>query len=288
MGTADIVSLDHYRGMITELPTPLSWGGWLDEYQHRLSLTGRSTGTIKLRDYHLRRFALDVGLPPAEILEHHILDHLDRDEWSLAYRRSVLGTLRSFFKWARRAGHVLVDVAEDVDSIAVALTLPRPASDEALEAGRNARDPRVRYMVRLADEAGLRCCEIAQVHSRDIIGTPGRYSLVAHGKGAKERAVPVSDALASIILDADGYLFPGQVDGHLSAGYVSKLISRALHGTGTAHELRHRAATEWLNTPGANLRIVQELLGHTNVNTTQIYTLVTGDQKRDIVTRRAA
>lgn len=129
---------------------------------------------------------------------------------------------------------------------------------------------------------------MVKVHSNDVLGAPGRYSLLVHGKGRKQRTVPISDGLAQIILDAEGYLIPGRIDGHMSAAYASKLISRAMQGEGTAHPLRHLAATEWLRVDGSNLRIVQELLGHSSVATTQIYTQIMDDEKRDIVKRRAA
>jgi integrase len=200
----------------------------------------------------------------------------------------VLGSLRSFYRWARRAGLITFDPAEDSPSIRVELTLPRPASDAAVDAGMNARDPRVRLMTRLGNEAGLRCCEIVRVHSRDVMGRVGEYSLLVHGKGGKQRVVPIGDELARILLDADGWLFPGQIDGHLSAGYASKLISRAMAGAGTAHPLRHRAATAWLDSSDGNLRVVQELLGHASVATTQIYTQIQDRQKRAAVLNRAA
>lgn len=274
-------------GMITQIAIPESWVGWLGAYLARESVS-RPITTRKLRSYHLRRFAQAVGRPPGDVTPAEILEHIDNPGWGPAYKRSVLGSLRSFYRWARRAGLITIDPAEDFPSIHVTLTLPRPASDMAVEAGLNARDPRVRLMTRLGNEAGLRCCEIVRVHPRDIMGRRGAYSLLVHGKGGKERVVPISDELAHIILDSDTYLFPGQIDGHLSAGYASKLISRAMGGAGTAHPLRHRAATEWLDSCDGNLRVVQELLGHASVATTQIYTHIRDEQKRAAIVRRAA
>ncbi|WP_022899139.1 tyrosine-type recombinase/integrase, partial [Humibacter albus] len=77
-------------------------------------------------------------------------------------------------------------------------------------------------------------------------------------------------------------LFPGRVDGHLSAAYVSKLISRALPEGVTAHPLRHRFASR-AYAAERDIRAVQELLGHASVATTQIYTAVP-----DAALRRAA
>lgn len=126
----------------------------------------------------------------------------------------------------------------------------------------------------------MRCCEIAMVHSDDVRGERGERLLLVHGKGGKQRLTPISDALAVVLLGFGGFVFPGKIDGHLSAGYVSKLLSRGMGEHGTAHRLRHRAGTRWLRTSGGNIRVVQELLGHASVATTQIYTHVGDDQLR--------
>lgn len=74
-------------------------------------------------------------------------------------------------------------------------------------------------------------------------------------------------------------MFPAQIDGHMSAGYVTKLISRALPDGVTAHMLRHRFATVAYSGQ-KDLRAVQILLGHSSIATTQIYTEVPDDDLR--------
>lgn len=135
-------------------------------------------------------------------------------------------------------------------------------------------------MVEVAAHTGMRCCELAVLHRDDVHGPRGLRSLLVHGKGGKQRVLPISDYLALRILDHEGYVFPGQIDGHLSAGYVSKLLSRALAGLATGHQLRHRYATDSLRRSGGNLRVVQELLGHSSVATTQVYTAVDDGELR--------
>lgn len=274
--------------MITQIATPESWVEWLTRYLARETAGSRPATTRNLRSYHLRRFAHSAERAPADVTSDDIQDHINNPDWSPGYRRSVLGSLRSFYRWARRAGLIVLDPAEDAPSITVPLTKPRPASDEAIEAGNGASDPRVPLMIRLGNEAGMRCCEIAQVHSRDVIGRPGQYLLLVHGKGGRDRTVPLSDELARILLDFGGYVFAGRINGHLSSSYVSKLISRAMGHLGTGHQLRHRAGTDWLEASGGNLRVAQELLGHASVATTQIYTLINDDQLRNAVQSRKA
>ena len=138
-------------------------------------------------------------------------------------------------------------------------------------------------MVRLAAHAGLRCCEICRVHRDDVAQNAAGYTLRVHGKGRKIRVIPISRALAHEILAADGYVFAGQIDGHLSAAYVSKLVSRALPDGWTAHTLRHRFASRAYVGAGKDIRAVQELLGHASVATTQIYTAVEDDIMRQAV-----
>lgn len=267
-------------GMKTELICPPSWARILNDYLSWQHMARIPATTMKLRSYHLRRFAITAGLEPNEIGAEVLRDHIDNPDWAPGTSRSVRTTMRSFFGWALEEGVIQIDPSAKLPTIRVQAGKPRPASDDAVEAGQEAKDERVRLMVDLGSHVGLRCCEIAVVQSSDVYGLPGSYSLLVHGKGGKLRLVPVADTLAVVLLEMCGYAFPGQIDGHLSAAYVSKLISRAMHGLSTAHPLRHRFATRALRASGGNLRVVQELLGHASVATTQIYTLIENDELR--------
>jgi site-specific recombinase XerD len=81
-------------------------------------------------------------------------------------------------------------------------------------------------------------------------------------------------------------VFPGQVNGHLTSGYVSKLVSDALPPGWTAHTLRHRFASVAYSAD-RDIRAVQELLGHASVATTQIYTAIPKDALRRAVNAAA-
>lgn len=258
------------------------WEHTVTAYMRWLGASKQPPTTQKLRSYHLRRFACETGLQPAEVTEGALLDWLSRPGWSKATARSYRTTFRSFFRWAAKAGAVPVDVAADLPTISVAAGVPRPAAEEAVVHGiHHADDDRSRLMVRLAAEVGLRCREIALVQREDIGRDFDGYFLRVHGKGDKDRVVPLTDVLASRLLDHEpGFIFPGRVDGHLSAAYISKLVSRALPEGVTAHPLRHRFASVAYAGTGGDIRAVQELLGHASVATTQIYTKVPDGAKR--------
>jgi site-specific recombinase XerD len=281
--TGQAITLVASEGMKTEILTPPAWLEPVAAYRNWLKASGRPNTTIYLRIYHLRRFAAQTGLSPFEVTLDDLLDHLSNPNWGPSARRATRSSLRKFYSWAHVTGRILSDPSGLLPPIQVPPGKPRPASAAAVHAGLTATDSRVPLMVELGDRAGMRCCEIAVVHTRDLAGEPGRRKLLVHGKGGRQRFVDISEQLALRILEQDGYAFPGRIDGHLSAGYVSKLISWAMGEHGTAHPLRHRAGTRVLRNSGGNLRIAQEFLGHASVATTQIYTAVDDESVRNAV-----
>ena len=113
---------------------------------------------------------------------------------------------------------------------------------------------------------------------RDLVG----WSLLVHGKGGRERIVPLADDVAFLLRRrGDGFAFPGQDHGHLSAPRVGELVREALPGHWTAHTLRHHFATRTY-AASRDLLAVQRLLGHAKPETTMAYVRV------DVDTLRAA
>lgn len=257
-----------------------AWSAALESWSS--FLYGKAPGTIYQRLYHVRRLAAAVPVGPFDVTLDVLAGWMSTLTQSANTRRSMRSSVAVFYAWAHATGRMQSNPAALLPTVHAPIGKPRPASDEAVQSARFAQDARVPLMVDLGALAGLRCCEICRVHAddirRDLIG----YSLIAHGKGSRERVVPISDALAARVLDAaaGGWLFPGQIDGHLSAAYVSKLISRHLPAGVTAHPLRHRFASRAYAHGGRDLRAVQELLGHASVATTQIYTAVDDDALR--------
>lgn len=261
-----------------------AWGHHIARYQAALRAGDYPKGTVYLRGYHLRRFARTVGVPLPDVTRDHIITFLDTPTWAANYRRSFRVTLRHFFRWARREKLTIRKPMKRIESITAPIGEPRPAPEDAVRRGQCYHDKRVPLMVRLGAQVGLRCCEICRVHRRDVIVTPGGYRIRVLGKGNKIRVLPLPRALAYELLDhPDGFIFPGRIDGHLSASYVSKLISRALPDQWTAHPLRHRFAGQAFIGSGKDIRVVQALLGHASVATTQIYTPVDDDLMRQAV-----
>ena len=257
------------------LPLPETWAAPVTDYCSWLRGQRQSAGTIKLRHYHLRRLASLTDLGPFDMTPEDISIVLGRDEWSKETARSFHATISGFYEWCVATSRLDTDPTTDLPSISAMAGRPRPATEAHVKYGLDRSNDRVRLMILLGAYQGLRCREICLVHTSHLTdGIDGPYLLV-NGKGDKLRNIPVLPEIASMIRHhVAGWLFPGLIDGHLSAAYVSKLISQALPPGITAHMLRHRFASKAYVATGHDIRAVQELLGHASVQTTQIYTAI--------------
>lgn len=151
-----------------------------------------------------------------------------------------------------------------------------------------AADARVALMIRLANDLGMRRAEVSRVDpSNDLVRAPSGWSLIVHGKGSRNRVLPIPDDLAAVLGDVpSGFLFPNQHGGHLSPHWVGTLVSRALPEGTTMHQLRHLCATE-LHEATHDIRLVQTVLGHASLATTERYVAVDSVRMRDAIADRS-
>lgn len=271
-------------------PFPPAWAGLVEGYLDAEAGSGRSRTTIATRRGQLSQLAHALRCTPDQVTEAVLRRWLGHPDWSIETRRSRRNALVSFFKWAHRAGHLSANAAAELPVVRAAVPAPRPTPDTAWFAALAVAQPRVRLMLRLAAEAGLRRAEISRLHTRDLIESFDGWQLRVTGKGAKVRVLPISDELAGLVAagaaghtrseSAAGWLFPSpDVGEHLTPARVGKLMASALPDHWTAHTLRHRFATRAYR-GSRNLRAVQTLLGHSSVATTERYTAVDADEVR--------
>lgn len=262
---------------------PDNWTGPITSWLAWLAAGGRPKTTLTLRGYHLRRAARDLGGDPWTLTTDDLARFIGRPGWSPEYRRSIRSSLVSFYTWAHASGRTSANPAALLPTVPVPAGVPRPAPEAALRHALERADERVLLMVSLAAYSGLRRGEIAVVHRRDLVDTIDGWTLLVHGKGGKTRHIPLVDEVARRLRARPaGWVFPGQIDGHLSPAHVGKLISRALPDPWTAHTLRHRFATAAYRAD-RDLIAVQQLLGHASVATTQRYTALPDDALRRAV-----
>lgn len=267
----------------------MTWHRMTTVWLEWLAAGGAPATTLKLRRWQLTRIARDhPRRSPADLTVTDLASWLTRQHWAPETLRSAQSALRSFYDWAQSAGYVTENPARQLRKIPPAPAKPRPAPEGAVTLAVNgasaAGDNRLWMMLMLASRHGLRRGEVARIHTRDVVDGVGGSDLIVHGKGGKNRLVPLLDELADAIRrQSPGWLFPGAAAGqHITPGHVSVLIRRALHGSATAHQLRHRFASRAYQQTH-DIRAVQQLLGHASVATTQRYVQVADDALRRAV-----
>lgn len=257
----------------TVLGVALTWSEAIELFLAMLAGMGAPATTIKLRRdqlNYLSRFLPAPGSVRREDIESVFRDHT----WQLETRRSYNNALRRFFGYLAEIEKIADDPTAKLPKVPTRPPVARPAPDEVWASALMHADDQSRLMVRLAGEAGLRRSEVAKVHTRDLMAGP---SLLVHGKGAKDRIIPISDDLAGHITNAAGWLFPGRFGGHINPKSVGNIVSELLPDGWSMHTLRHRFATRAYRAT-RDIRAVQMLLGHASIATTQRY-LATSDEE---------
>ena len=217
-----------------------------------------------------------------------------------------VAAVKSFFQFLHAEGEIKTNPTESLESPRVGKTLPRPLTvqqvDELLEqpAKRNTTEAlRDQAMLELLYATGLRVTELVSL-DLDSISLDKRSPMArCMGKGAKERSVPIhAQALRALVVylnegrtrmvknKSERALFVNRRGERLTRqGFWLILKQYAkdakIEGPVTPHPLRHSFATHMLR-GGAPLRNVQELLGHANISTTQVYTRITDEHVRRV------
>ncbi|MEU4386563.1 tyrosine-type recombinase/integrase [Promicromonospora sp. NPDC023805] len=250
-----------------------------------LRALGRASSTIATRVEHIRWLARDTKADdPWSLTTSDLVAWLGSHEWARETRRGVRASLRGFWRWGIVDGRAVDDPTAVLPAPRPSVPAPHPTPERVYETALFHAPPAARLMLRLAAEAGLRRAEVAQVHARDVHETSGGWSLTVHGKGGKERQVPIPPGLAWDIRTKcqGGFAFPGSIQGHVSPQWVGVRISRLLPDGMSIHGLRHRFGSVAYALSN-DLLGIQQLLGHASPTTTQIYVLIPDERLRTIV-----
>jgi len=230
------------------------------------------------------------------------LSHLNQQGYAKSSVSRKVSCLRSFFDFLIRVGTINYNPANAVELPRRRKSLPVFLYTRELEALLSAPDQtplgcRDRAILELLYATGCRASEISSLKLTDINWSARTIKVM--GKGSKERIVPfgktASKELSAYIDDARTRLTRGNSSLAVFVNYrgtalsqrslgriVDKYVTKtALEANISPHSLRHTFATHLLDN-GADLRSVQELLGHVNVSTTQVYTHVTGERIKSV------
>ncbi len=269
--------------------------------------------------YTLRNYASDLRAYFAFLAEEAKVDVLAADRHTVrAYIASLMesgvapasigrkiSTLRSFYRYLRQEGRVeSTNPCDGVHGPKRLRRLPNFLTEEEVTALVTAPDPdkpqglRNRALLELLYAAGVRVSEVANLNAADLELSEIGGSLRVRGKGNKERMVlvgkPAARALRRYLREgrprlakgAEEALFLNRDGVRLSVRAIQSIVHKYALACGLdkrahPHLLRHTFATHMLD-GGADLRVVQELMGHASVNTTQVYLHVTEARQRQV------
>lgn len=257
----------------------------LKEWAKWQQAQGLAQRTINERADTVRRFLAEMGTTPLTAEPNHIIDFCGRRHLSQSTKATYHTSLRNFFSWLVITDKLDSNPCDKTPSPKRPKSNPRPVTSAHIDRLlTTALRRRTRMMVLLASYAGLRVHEIAKFHGSDYDRVGER--LIVRGKGSKIREIPVHLTIAEYanLFPINDYWFPAYASQttatHIRSESVSQAISKSMSKAGfkaTAHQLRHWFATELLH-QGVDIRVVQELLGHDQLSTTQIYTQVSHAQ----------
>ncbi len=283
------------------METPKAWSDYIEDYLAYLTLEKNlSDNTVQayIRDlYRLEDFVTEqYGLPPEEVrlthLEAFLAELFERKQARASMARTLSG-VKSFFRFLADNGRIAASPAELLESPKLSRKLPTVLSVDEIRRILDAIDlstpqgHRNRAMIETLYSCGLRVGELVELRLSDLFFDDGFLRVI--GKGDKQRLVPVSgEAVRQIDLYLERrktlpqeakhkeFLFLNNKGRRLSRVMVFLIVKEAVEAAGISktvspHTFRHSFATHLVQ-GGADIRVVQEMLGHESIATTEIYT----------------
>lgn len=290
-------------------------------YLEAMRVLNYSEKTVESRAHHLREFVKwaaerslakpsEVTKPILERYQRHLYHYRKKDGQPLSFRsqHGCLVPVRAFFKWLCRHNHLLANPAADLELPRAEKRLPRHVLT-ASEAERVLGLPDVDEVMGLRDRAiletlystGMRRMELIGLKLYDLDQERGTV-FIRQGKGKKDRMIPMGErafawvrryleeARPSLSLTPDdGLVFLTNVGLAFEANRLTQLVRHyvdqsEIGKTGSCHLFRHTCATLMLE-GGADIRFIQQLLGHEKLETTQIYAQVSIRMLKEVHTR---
>ena len=308
------------RPVVGDPSDPQGMAAALQRYVNHLVLKNYSPRTIELREYHVfvfvawcdERAITRPGKVTPEILsryQNHLRHHhkTNGQEMTPQTRGVHVTSIRMFFKWLARENLIPWNPASEMDLPKTGFYLPRGVlSQSDIEQILNAIDVskrmgiRDRALIEVLYSTGIRRREATNLDISDLKPDQG-VVLIRQGKGGIDRMVPIGERAikwtekylievrpnliphheeTALFLCQGGYRFTPNNIGQV----VKKRIKESsIQAEGCCHVFRHSMATHMLEN-GADIRYIQEILGHARLETTQIYTKVSIDKLKEIHT----
>lgn len=256
-----------------------------DFAQYQLA-QGLAIATVRNRASILATFGRFVEIPLIDAGLSDMRSYLARGTVKPGSLRIERATFRAFYGWAVEDGLIDQSPAEKLAPVKVPRRQPRPFTLQQIQRMLNSGAyRRTRAMIAVGYYQGFRVSQIAAIHARDIDFSADTIRTIA--KGSKERHLPLHPEIRALAYDMprNNWWFPSPNGGHIKPASVTDAIGNAIRRAGitdpklTPHSLRHSFGSELVDA-GVDIRVVQELMLHEDLSTTQIYTRVSDSRKR--------
>ena len=234
------------------------------------------------------------------------IESLQRKEMKQTSIMRSISALRQFFNFLQDENIITNNPTSNIKLKPKNKPLPKVLSEREMQLllsyFDSNRNLKLKAMLHILYGSGLRVSELVSLTSDSIIQDEEtkRYVILIRGKGNKERIVPINNIAISVIQEYlimksekfkfSKYLFPSKSKtGHITRQGFAKLLKEVAIDVGipkekvSPHVIRHAFATHLLS-HGADLLTIQKLLGHKDISTTQIYTHVSNEKIKDLVT----
>ena len=270
-------------------------------YKAELEIQGQTPRTIKTYTFFIKKFLEFLqkkGVDPYSLEKRHLKEFLLRTHaeknYSIKSLYNLILALKSFLRFLERE-----DLVKSLKLPKLPKSLPKALTKEEIrrliDAADNLRD---KLIIILFYATGLRVSEMRNLNIEDI-NFEDEFLIVRQGKGRKDRVVPlprkVIELLKQYLKWRDEYylnkkenaLFLNKNGKRMSYEYIEKIVRNVGKKAGikvTCHMLRHSFATHMLEN-GADIRVIQEILGHEKLSTTQIYTKVTTKYLKEVYSK---
>ena len=303
-----------------ELPEGSELEVRLREYSRWMLYQNYSTITVNNNTYILSKFITwchERGILRPQEMTREILEHYqgkitryrkpDGEPYNVSYLIKILSALRGFFGWLAKKRYILYNPASELELPRMDRHLPRNIMSEAeveavimqvdLSSPLGLRD---RAMLEVLYSTGLRRFELRRLACKDLFMDTG-VLMVREGKGRKDRMVPIGERalawvekyrvdlrprLVSKHDNDEGILFLSYRGKSLSLNNINRIVTTYIRNSGiekegSCHMFRHTIATLMLEN-GADIRYIQQILGHTSLESTQIYTHVSIKKLKEV------
>jgi len=262
----------------------------LKKLQTELRIRGFSENTIKTYSTHNKLFFNYIKKEPDQIDEDDIKTYFSDLKLNNISNKTLSlkkAALTFFFKEILKKNIITFKSPKSEKKVPEVLT-----KEEVKDLIASTKNLKSRLVVKLLYSTGLRVSELCNLRLKDL-SIKEMEGWVRKGKGSKDRFFKIPNSILEDLnkylstLDEDGeYLFPGK-NGSLTSRNMQKIVESSSKRAGikkrvSPHKLRHSFATHLLDS-GVDIRLIQELLGHADLSTTQIYTHVSKEQLKKVL-----